>query len=110
MDSVQFEDFFNITAINKDGKKFDKVSRLNAVSENYQVELILDVNTEIYPMKTGEKFTLLLARTLSLNGSIPENEGSFDLNRMSQKSLADGYDYVMYGKVYKAEGEMNSKM
>jgi DNA-directed RNA polymerase I, II, and III subunit RPABC3 len=51
------------------------------------MELTLDVNTEIYPLAPAEKFTLALASTLNLDDS--------------KASLADEYEYVMFGKVYK---------
>jgi RNA polymerase Rpb8. len=49
--------------------------------------------------KVGTKFTLVLAPTLSLNGT-PEDT-SFD--QSGEESLADAYEYVMYGKVFKKE-------
>ena len=45
----------------------------------------------------GQRFSLALAQTLSLDGS-PEDD-SFD--QSGKPSLADGYEYVMYGKCYK---------
>ncbi len=36
------------------------------------LQLILDVNTEIYPIDYGQKLTLALARTLNLDGTPDE--------------------------------------
>ncbi|KAG0555877.1 hypothetical protein KC19_11G010100 [Ceratodon purpureus] len=96
-DTVLFEDIFSITQLDPDGKKFDKVSRIVAHSEQFDMDVLLDVNIDIYPMHVGEKFTLALASTLSLDGTL--DDGTFDQSR--RKSLADKYEYVMYGKVYK---------
>lgn len=45
------------------------VSRIEARSEQFDMYMQLDVNTEVYPMKPGDKFTMVLASTLSLDGT-----------------------------------------
>ncbi|XP_024402642.1 DNA-directed RNA polymerases II and V subunit 8A [Physcomitrium patens] len=96
-DTLLFEDIFTISQLDPDGKKFDKVSRIVAHSEQFDMDVLLDVNIDIYPLHKGEKFTLALASTLSLDGTM--DDGTFD--QSNRKSLADKYEYVMYGKVYK---------
>ncbi|KAJ3188515.1 DNA-directed RNA polymerases I, II, and III subunit RPABC3 [Irineochytrium annulatum] len=94
-----FSDIFEVNDKDKDGKKFDRVSRLGATSES-EMGLILDVNTEIYPIEVSDKFTLTLTTSLSVDGSSDVGREAWrDLN--NRKSLADDYDYVMFGKVYK---------
>ena len=39
-----------------------------ATSENYETELLLDVNTMLYPMAEGCRFTMALASTLDETG------------------------------------------
>ena len=39
------------------------VSRIEARSERFDMFMHLDVNTEIYPIKEGQKFTMALATT-----------------------------------------------
>ncbi|KAJ3208812.1 hypothetical protein HK099_008646, partial [Clydaea vesicula] len=78
------------------GKKFDKVSRITAKNDQ-EMELRLDVNTEIYPLKITERLNLLLTNSLSLDPTIPDNE----MWRLNSKSIADDYEYVMHGKCYK---------
>ncbi|KAI9608753.1 hypothetical protein H4Q26_004940 [Puccinia striiformis f. sp. tritici PST-130] len=85
--SLLFDDLFTITTVDKDGKKFDRVSRLNATSTNHSMNLVLDFNVELYPLKVGDSFALALSSSLT-----PE-EG--------KGGLADEYEYVMYGKLYK---------
>lgn len=48
---------------------FCKVSRIEARSEQFDMYMQLDVNTEIYPLHVGDKFTMVLAPTLSLDGT-----------------------------------------
>ena len=78
---VLFEDIFDIKDIDPEGKKFDRgkrsafdsgifkltaivspliclfrppVSRLHCESESFKMELILDVNTQAYPVELGK--------------------------------------------------------
>ncbi|KAH9276070.1 hypothetical protein BASA83_001343 [Batrachochytrium salamandrivorans] len=115
-----FQDIFEIADIDPHGKKFDRVSRIIATSENIDMGVTIDINTEIYPLKTAEKFTLALATTLALDGvsvdttkKQPWRDPAFATpvsGTTSAKSLADDYDYVMYGKVYKYEDEGGAKV
>ncbi|KAJ1537480.1 hypothetical protein HK405_014607, partial [Cladochytrium tenue] len=59
-----FTDIFEVNDLDQDGKKFDRVSRIKATSESADMELILDINSEIYPMRVQDKFTLTLALSL----------------------------------------------
>jgi DNA-directed RNA polymerase I, II, and III subunit RPABC3 len=102
---VLFEDIFFVEKINPDGKKFDKVSRIEAKSENCDMFMHLDVNTEIYPMSVGDKFTMALAHTLNLDGT--PDTGYYTQGH--RKTLADKYEYVMHGKLYKISDEESGK-
>lgn len=96
-DSQLFEDTFNITAINS--QKYDRVSRLVGQSVDGTVAMTLDINHELYPVAVGENVQLLMASTLNLDGT-KEEKGWRELSR-TESTLADMYDYVCYGKVYK---------
>ncbi|XP_069689056.1 DNA-directed RNA polymerases I, II, and III subunit RPABC3 isoform X2 [Periplaneta americana] len=81
------------------------VSRLHCESESFKMDLILDVNTWLYPMELGDKFRLVLATTLREDG-YPD---SGDWNPMdTEGSRADSFEYVMYGKIYRIEGDETS--
>jgi len=101
MAGILFEDIFDVKDIDPDGKKFERVSRLFCESESFKMDLILDVNTQLYPMSLGDKFRLLLTTTLREDG-VPD-DGDF-LTMDQGPSLADAFEYVMYGKVYRIEG------
>lgn len=52
---------------------------------------------QLYKLWTGDKFTLVLASTLNLDGTPDANE----FNQSGEASLMDNYEYVMHGKVFK---------
>lgn len=76
------------------------MSRINCRGENYDIDLTLDYNCSIYRLKTGDRFSLLLTKTLSLDGTADTDE----YNQMYAPTLADSYEYVMHGKVFKISG------
>ena len=95
------EDIWEVKQLDKDGKKFDKVSRIECKSENYEMELTLDENTDIYPVEENDKLTLALATSIDLNeqhASHTDSSGTALYDRKlgtSQKpSLIDRYEYV----------------
>ncbi|KDP43918.1 hypothetical protein JCGZ_20928 [Jatropha curcas] len=96
-----FEDIFVVDKLDPDGKKFDKVSRIEAHSQNCDMFMHLDVNSEIYPMAVGDKFTMALAHTLNLDGT--PDTGYY--TQGARKTLADKYEYIMHGKLYKISEE-----
>ena len=75
------------------------MDRVRCRSQQQELELQLDVNCEIYPLPEGAAFSLALAPTLSPDGA-PDGD-TFD--QSGAKSLADGYEYVMHGMVFKIE-------
>lgn len=66
------------------------------------MDLILDVNTQLYPVELGDKFRLVLASTLRQDGY--PDDGEWD-PRDTGPSLADQFEYVMHGKIYRIEGD-----
>ncbi|KAI8647899.1 RNA polymerase [Parasitella parasitica] len=106
-DNILFQDIFDIKDLDPQGKKFDRVSRLVGRSENYEMDLTLDFNAEIYPCSVGDKFSLVLASSLSLEASTStsgvEKKESWRERAPGERDLSDEYEYVMFGKVYKYE-------
>ncbi|KAI4131556.1 MAG: hypothetical protein LQ347_002931 [Umbilicaria vellea] len=99
-DSQLYEDTFTLTSLN--AQKYDRVSRISATSEDASTFLTLDINTELYPCSVGERIHLVLASTLSLDGSKDDRKGWREVGR-GETSLADMYDYVCHGKIYRFE-------
>lgn len=84
------------------------VSRIRARSDLYEMDLTLDINVDLYPVSQGEKLALCLAPTLNLDGSaMPVSTGGnsvqsvYDPTVGSRPTLADRYEYVMFGRVFK---------
>ncbi|KAF2405196.1 RNA polymerase, partial [Trichodelitschia bisporula] len=104
-DSHLYEDNFTLTGCND--QKYDRVARYTAISADNSTSVSLDVNTDLYPLSVDDNVQLLLASTLNLDGS-KDDKGWRD--RPGEQTLADLYDYVCYGKVYRfeegAEGEI----
>jgi DNA-directed RNA polymerase I, II, and III subunit RPABC3 len=99
-DSTLFEDQFTVT--NYDQSKYDRVARISAISTDSQTALTLDINVELFPMQQGEHFSLLMATTLSLDGNKDDaSKGWRDVG--NESTLADMWDYVCHGKIYKFE-------
>lgn len=95
-----FEDIFEVTALNPDGYKFECVNRLAATGTTFECDLLLDINCEIYKMLDGDKFTLVLASTLHLDGSPADHAAYVPTTTQSEPTLADHYEYVMHGRVF----------
>jgi DNA-directed RNA polymerase I, II, and III subunit RPABC3 len=96
-----FEDIFEITALNPDGYKFERVNRVAATGTTFECDLLLDVNCEIYPLRDTDKFTLVLASTLHLDGSPADHFAYVPSNsRTAEPDLSDNYEYVMHGRVF----------
>lgn len=103
-DSVLFSDTFVVTNVN--AQKYDRVSRASANNPSGDVSLTLDVNTELYPLTINDHMQLVLASTLNMDGSKDEagKQGWRDVGSgKGEETLADGYDYVCHGKVYRFE-------
>ena len=101
-DAQLFEDQFSITS--SDPQKYDRVSRIVGSSPDNTVTMTLDINTDLYPVQPGETVTLLLASTLNLDGTKDDEKGWRE-PKPGEAGLADMYDYVCHGKIYRFEEE-----
>ena len=101
MASIIFDDTFEVSGV--DNEKFDNVSRIQAKAQTFLADIEVDINTDIYPIQVKDTLRIAIASTGSSqmdgwDGSVP-----------SVGNLADEYEYVMYGKVYKkAPSKKNS--
>jgi len=103
-DAQLYEEAFNITTLVP--QAYDRVSRIIADSPDNSTKVTLDINNELYPLSPGENFTLLLAQTLNLDGTIEDvSKKGWRPNKAgaNEHTLADLWDYVCYGKVYRHE-------
>ncbi|CDP09308.1 unnamed protein product [Coffea canephora] len=100
MVKFHFDDIIEVQDVNVEGKKYDKVSRVDAKSEDGEIYMQLDVNSELYPMHPKEKYRMVLSETLNLDGTAVTSH-----SEAKQKSLADKFEYVMHGLLYKISEE-----
>ena len=70
------------------------------------MDLLLDINSEIFPVEVGERYNIVLASSLSLHGH-PDEGNVYDSS--TQRSLLNSYDYAMYGRVFKFQEDKSSK-
>jgi DNA-directed RNA polymerase I, II, and III subunit RPABC3 len=99
-DSQLFLDTFTLTDF--DQSKYDRVARIKAISSDNSTSLSLDINTDLYRLSTGETIEVSLVSTLNLDGSKDDEKGTWRDNS-GEQTLADLWDYVCYGKVYRFE-------
>jgi DNA-directed RNA polymerase I, II, and III subunit RPABC3 len=93
-DATLYEETFNINSTIAD--KYDRVTR------------VLGATHDLYPLSSGETVTMVLATTLNLDGTKDERGWR---EKKGESTLADMYDYVCYGKVYRfEEGEEGRSM
>lgn len=80
-------------------KIFSKVSRIFARSKSDSLEMILDVNTEIYPVCINDVIEISLVKTFysdSIDGLLAGN----NLFQYFDEKIIDLYEYVMYGTIF----------
>jgi len=96
-DAQLYDDTFSITSVDKGN--YDRVARVVGTSADSTTIMTLDVNTDLYPLAIGDTVSLSLASTLNLDGSKEESDSTWREHR--GPSLADQYDYVCHGRIYK---------
>jgi DNA-directed RNA polymerases I, II, and III subunit RPABC3 len=87
---------FDVRALNENGKKFERVNRLHCRTDD-GMEMVVDVNSELFHVKAHDKLRVMLASTLNPNGG--EDDGLYK-PPSKEGDLSDGYDYVMHGTVF----------
>ena len=95
-DAALYEDTFTITTTLNE--TYDRVSRILGHSTSNDTSLTLDINSELYPLQTGEHIQMLIATTLNLDGTKDERGWR---EKPGEETLASAFDYVCYGKVYR---------
>ena len=128
-ESQLYDASFTVTTL--DASKYDRVSRITGTSHDSTTVMTLDLNSDLYPVQIGEKLQLVLASTLSIDGSLNKDmaagsaggAGWRDVAGAGGKingaggagaaeqggNLGDMFDYVCRGKIYRFEqgGEEN---
>ena len=107
---IYVDDLFEVKSVDKDGKFFENVSRIHAVSRIMQnMQLTLDINDNIYPMEEKQSYAIKFASSLK-KGSIEKGAfEDYDPDDPEVKDLIDDVDYIMHGHIYKVTEEGESK-
>ncbi|KAL7336471.1 RNA polymerase, partial [Rhodotorula toruloides] len=90
--AIIFTDVFNVSDV-------DKVSRIAAKSQNHDMRMTLDINTDLIDLRQESEFSLALASTLHPDGVAKDAGATGGWRADIEGGLADDWDYVMYGKV-----------
>ena len=105
MSNTLFDYIFQVSEV--DPGRYNKVCRIEAASTTQdQCKLTLDINVELFPVAAQDSLTVTIASSLNLEDT-PANDSSATRSwrppQAGDRSLADDYDYVMYGTAYKFE-------
>ncbi|GAA5876185.1 hypothetical protein JCM16303_007049 [Sporobolomyces ruberrimus] len=98
--AIVFTDVFVVSDVDKDGKKFDRVSRVAAKSNNLDMKMTLDINTDLLDLQKDMTFSMALASTLNPEAD-KSNAAAGGWRQDIEGGLADDWEYIMHGKVYK---------
>jgi DNA-directed RNA polymerases I, II, and III subunit RPABC3 len=106
-EATLLEENFTISSIISG--KYDRVHRIVGTSQSGDISMTLDVNIELFPVAMGDAIHMHIASTLSTEGNKDESKGWRDVTR-GEPTLADHYDYVCHGKVYRFEEGKDENM
>ncbi|KAH8879455.1 RNA polymerase [Thozetella sp. PMI_491] len=100
-DAQLFEDSFKVERLSD--PKYDFVDRIFCTSLDGLTKMDLDINNELFPCRVGDTIHIVLATSLALDGSKDDEKGWRDVAKAgtSEATLADMFDYVCHGKIYK---------
>jgi DNA-directed RNA polymerase I, II, and III subunit RPABC3 len=106
-DNTLFEGNFVVGEVDK--SKYDRVARLkaNLAVDGPSTDLVLDINSELFPCEVGDNLYLVLATSLALEHKRSSDKGWRDYTKGDDDSptLSDSFDYVCHGKIYKFEDD-----
>lgn len=103
-DSQLFADTFAVSDIK--AEKYDRVARVFGNTEDGETHMHLDISTELFSCAVLDRLHIVLASTLSLDGVKDDVKGGWREPRSGEGlSLADEYEYVCHGKIYRFEEE-----
>ena len=105
MSFILFEDIVEVQRV--DDKQFSKVGRCHCKSDNFDLDIRLDVNTSVYPVAVEDRLNLAIASSLSLDDK--PDEGAYDQSK-NKSTLLDDYEYCCFGKVFKVEPQNDGKV
>lgn len=107
MSHILFDDIFTVELV--DPGRYTKAARvLGPLLTAPDVRIQLDINRELFPVVQGDALTVTLASLLSPDGTAPP-AGLWRPPKAGERLLADDYEYVIHGTVYKFEEGADDK-
>ncbi|CEM19315.1 unnamed protein product [Vitrella brassicaformis CCMP3155] len=97
------DDAFKVKSV--DNSKFEKVSRVKCEGMSLELEMTIDINTDIFPINENEVVKIALNDKLAP----PDVEGGqyfWDKGG----DVMDMWDYIMYGKIFKYQEKGDEKV
>ena len=91
--------------INKEKKIFEKVQRCEGKTQKTNYNIILDINSELYPMEVDGLYSIVLAKSIEENGKSNKEEFDYELTSNKKNTLMDKFEYVMRGRVFQFSSE-----
>jgi len=110
-DAQLFEEDFRVNDISP--PKYDRVDRISCTSADEHTAMFLDLNKELFPCSIGDNLHVVIATTLALDGTKDDERGWRDAAKLggNEATLADMFEYVCYGKIYKfKDGDLGNTM
>ena len=103
MSNTLFDDIFQVLEV--DPGRYRRIARIEATSTTQDnCKLTLDINTELFGYSHRNNLQLL-SHPLSIEGEdyaeVSGTTRSWRPPQPGERSIADDYDYVMYGTAYK---------
>ena len=98
--NIVFDEIFEVESIDKDSKIFEKVQRCEGKTKITNYNIMLDINSEIYPLEVGSSYSIVLAKSIEENGKAKANEFDYEYTLNKKNTLMDKYEYVMRGRVF----------
>ena len=98
--NIVFDEILEIKSIDKDAKIFQNVQRCEGVTKKTNYNIMVDINSEIYPITKDSLYSIVLAKSIEDNGIANKKEFDFELTTNKKNTLMDKYEYVMRGKVF----------
>lgn len=105
---ILIEDTFKVVSVNADGRKYQRVSRIECRSMSSSgsggsgedpLKITVDINTDVYPVDVGQIVTLAMSTTLNLSGETERD--AYDHSVYQRDTVMSNFEYVMFGKVFK---------
>ena len=86
--NIVFDEVLKVESIDKEKKIFEKVQRCEGKTQKTNYNIILDINSELYPMEVDGLYSF-----------------DYELTSNKKNTLMDKFEYVMRGRVFQFSSE-----